>query len=312
VPFYEGYQGKLDKSSLGLYEAPRVDSYHGLIFANWEPSGESLSEYLGEMKWVLDVLFGRTEGVEVIGSPMRWVADANWKLGAANFSGDGQHTFVTHGFQSAVGLELIRGKSYAMATKKGHTAGLKHYLPGDKNDPYMALPQELWPELESHLTEDQLKATRSLATVAGNVFPNMSLLNTVIIPPPDWSGPDRRSISFLTVRQWQPKRSDRMEAWTWLFMEKNAPQWWKQASRECYSRSFGPAGVFEQDDMENWVEITQALRGPVARRLSLQYKMGLEATPAREWPGSEMVYSLSFPSEINERVFYKHWQKLLM
>ena len=72
------------------------------------------------------------------------------------------------------------------------------------------------------------------------------------------------------------------------------------------------AGGFEQDDMENWVEITQTLRGPMARRLLLQYKMGLEATPAKDWPGSGVVYSLSSLSELNERVFYRHWQKLLM
>lgn len=61
VPFFEGYQGKLDRSSLGLYQAPKVESYHGLIFANWEAKAKSLSDYLGEMKWVLDLLFGRTE-----------------------------------------------------------------------------------------------------------------------------------------------------------------------------------------------------------------------------------------------------------
>jgi len=103
-----------------------------------------------------------------------------------------------------------------------------------------------------------------------------------------------------------------MEVWTWLFMERNAPQWWERASRECYLRSFGIAGIFEQDDMENWVEITQALRGPVAGRLDLQYKMGLKSIRAENWPGSEPVYSLSSFSELNERVFYKHWQKLLM
>ena len=29
VPFYEGYHGELDMSSLGLCQAPRVESYHG-------------------------------------------------------------------------------------------------------------------------------------------------------------------------------------------------------------------------------------------------------------------------------------------
>jgi len=312
VPFFEGYQGNLDKGELGLYQALGVGLYHGLIFARWEAAGESLSEFLGEMAWVLDLLFGRTEGMEVVGSPMRWEADANWKLGAANFAGDGQHIQTTHGFQSAVGLELIRGQSFAMPTKKGHTAALKQYLPGGTGDPFLALPQALWPEIESHLSEEQLNVAKSLATVVGNVFPNMSFLNTVVVPPSEWGGPESRSISFLTVRQWQPKRADRMEVWTWLFVDKNAPQWWKQASRETYSRSFGMAGVFEQDDMENWVEITQALRGPIAGRLLLQYRMGLDATPTTEGPGSGVVYSLSSLSEMNERIFYSHWQKLLM
>ena len=91
VPFFEGYQGGLDKGSMGLHQAPRVESCHGLIFANWDNRVQTLDDYLGEMKWVLDILFGRTAEMEVIGAPMRWEVDANWKLGAANFSGDGVH-----------------------------------------------------------------------------------------------------------------------------------------------------------------------------------------------------------------------------
>ena len=37
VPFFEGYQGRLDKGELGLLEAPRVESYGGMVFATWEP-----------------------------------------------------------------------------------------------------------------------------------------------------------------------------------------------------------------------------------------------------------------------------------
>ena len=71
VPFYEGYQGKLDKGELGLYQAPRIEKYHGLIFANWETKAEPLADYLGEAKWVLDLLFARTEGMEVVGDTRR-------------------------------------------------------------------------------------------------------------------------------------------------------------------------------------------------------------------------------------------------
>jgi len=72
------------------------------------------------------------------------------------------------------------------------------------------------------------------------------------------------------------------------------------------------AGMFEQDDMENWGEVTQALRGPMARRLNLQYKMGLEVTPAPGWPGPGTAY-LQRPTflDLNERHFYRRWQELL-
>jgi len=103
-----------------------------------------------------------------------------------------------------------------------------------------------------------------------------------------------------------------MEVWSWCFVDKNAPAEWKQASQQCYARSFGMAGMFEQDDMENWGEITQALGGARARRLELQYKMGLEATTAPGWPGPGTAY-LQRPSflELSERHFYRRWQELL-
>ncbi len=311
VPFYEGFQGRLDKGSLGLYEAPKIGSYHGLIFANWEAGAESLSDYLGEMKWVLDLLFGRTAGVEVVGAPMRWEADANWKLAAANFAGDGVHVSTTHGYRSAIGLQsLLKGErvSYRLTTESGHASALA----GFKGKYSMGLPEELRSEMEHRLTKEQLKAMEPLVVVVGNVFPNLSFLNSGQHVPEEWGGPKDRLISFLTLRQWQPKGADKMEVWSWCFVDKNAPEWWKEASRECYLRAFGVAGMFEQDDMENWAEINQSLRGPIAKRLWLQYKMGLgrshKETPI---PTLKNMHDGSL-SEDSERAFYRYWQKLMM
>ena len=38
---------------------------------------------------------------------------------------------------------------------------------------------------------------------------------------------------------------------------------------------FGSSGMFEQDDVENWVSITKMARGTMARRLQLNSRMGL-------------------------------------
>jgi hypothetical protein len=39
---------------------------------------------------------------------------------------------------------------------------------------------------------------------------------------------------------------------------------------------FGSSGMFEQDDVENWVSITDTSRGSMARRLLLNSRMGLD------------------------------------
>ena len=71
------------------------------------------------------------------------------------------------------------------------------------------------------------------------------------------------------------------------------------------------AGVFEQDDTENWGEITRALRGPIARQLWLQYKMGMDVLPDKDWPLPVKAYSMTSFSELNERCFYKRWLDLV-
>ena len=313
VPFYEGYQGRLDKGELGLYEAPRVESYGGMVFASWEKGKGSLGEYLGEMKWVMDLMFRRSDGMEVVGSPMRWEVDANWKLGAANFAGDGTHVYTTHGFEPALGLRTMRGRSekerpanYVFVTGEGHSATLVSAPADEPARPYLALPKTLWPQVESRLSREQLDLLRPLVSVVGNLFPNLSFLCNAKQPVPGGAG---ELVSFFTLRQWQPTAPDRMEVWSWCLVDRDAPEEWKKASFLCYTRLFGAAGMFEQDDLENWSEITQALRGPIARRLRLQFKLGLTMTPARDWPGPGMAYRQSTPVDFSERSFYRRWQE---
>ena len=314
VPFFDAYQGRLDRAGLGLHAAPRVETYHSLIFASWEPGGISLHDYLGPMAWVLDLLFGRTPSMEVVGPPLRWVADANWKLAAANFAGDGHHIFTTHGFRNALLLETLGGNrtSYVLPTDQGHAATLTCWPPDVAAPPNLALPDALMPEVKAQLSPDQLGLLESLMLIVGNVFPNLSFLDTASHTPAEWGGgPDAPPMSFLTLRQWQPRGATRMEIWSWLLVDADAPTEWKEASRQCYLREFGPGGVFEQDDLANWVTITETLRTPIAQRLRLQYRMGMEVQRATDWPGPGVAYLKRSFEELNERVFYRRWHELV-
>jgi len=314
VPFFDAYRGKLDRAAFGLYQAPKVETYNGLIFATWDPDTPPLSEYLGPMAWVLDILFGRTANMQVVGPPLRWVVNSNWKLAAANFAGDGHHIFVTHGFRSALLLETLGGKrtSYVLPTDRGHAATLTCWPPDVPAPEHLGLPKALMPEVKQRLSPDQVKLLESLMLIVGNVFPNMSFLDTASHTPAEWGGsPDAPQMSFLTLRQWQPKGPTKMEVWSWLVVDGDAPADWREASRQCYLREFGPGGVFEQDDVANWEAITETLQTPIAQRLQLQYRMGMEVQRAMDWKGPGVAYLKRSFEELNERVFFKRWHELI-
>ena len=87
----DAYYGELDKATLGLLRA-RSDSHRGLVFATWDPAAPSLGDYLGDMRWYLDVALDRgAGGTELIGPPQKFTVHANWKAGAENFVSDFQH-----------------------------------------------------------------------------------------------------------------------------------------------------------------------------------------------------------------------------
>lgn len=316
LPFAEAYGDALDRGTLGLCEPPGVDTYHGLIFACWEPE-QSLQAYLGDATWALDVFFGRTDAVEVAGPPLRWLIDANWKFGMANFSGDGTHIFTTHGFSTQLGLHSLKPKGstslpvgYAVSFGQGHCASFSSQPEGALEAPYCALPEQLWPELKTHLNGEQQQMLERVVVAVGSVFPNFSFLETAGHTPEEWGGP-QRPISFLTMRQWQPKGPGSMEALTWLLVDRNAPDEWKADSRACYERVFGVAGMFEQDDVENWAQGTRGLKSPQARKLWLQYRMGLKTSPSPSWYGPGVGYARPPYLDVLERLFYQRWHEML-
>jgi hypothetical protein len=71
---------------------------------------------------------------------------------------------------------------------------------------------------------------------------------------------------------------------------------------------FGVSGTFEQDDLENWAQITAGTSGPRGGQLWLQYKMGLDLEPTHSWDGPGTCYSARPPFfDILERLFFQYW-----
>ena len=90
----------------------------------------------------------------------------------------------------------------------------------------------------------------------------------------------------------------------------------KDCLRHYYMRYSGPAGLTEQDDMENWHYAHAASRGTIARRHPFNYEMGL-GRGARGF----VDHGLALPGEIsdvtqaasenNQRGFYRRWRQFM-
>ncbi|MEW9671251.1 aromatic ring-hydroxylating dioxygenase subunit alpha [Ammoniphilus sp. 3BR4] len=294
------YGGNLDVSNMALHKVT-IDSYKGLLFGTWSENPQPLSDFLGDFKWYLDIVVGRAE-MEVMGPPQRFIVHSNWKIGSDNFVSDSYHTMVTHG--SIAKLGMVPNATYS---KKGYQAGTRngHGLNIGMPNPDFAFEESLIPEFKSNLSPEQFEMMSNVKNMIGTIFPNLSFL----ISHTKIKG---QLISNTSVRLWRPIDVDKMEVITWLLVEKNASDDWKQRSRESFVLTFSPSGIFEQDDTEVFTDITAAAVGPMPflKQFAYNYTMGMHREPVNDFPGPGTVYADKF-SEANSRNFYRYWLDLL-
>jgi len=323
----ETFGDRLDHEMLGLQKA-RVESYRGLVFATWNHAAPHLDEYLGDIRYYLDQVFGLTDsGTEVAGAPNRWVINCDWKFGAENFSGDGYHTAMTHRSLQDVGL-FPEGALYQSMIgvnvadpRWGH--GVRMSDPGvaaESVDQALSarfgyLGSPLVDQIARNLGEGQRELVRrgALPTV-GTVFPNFSFLNTRL--PTEEGGPPG---PFLCIRTWAPRGPGELEVTSWALVERDAPAEVKDAARRTTTRAFSPSGIFEQDDAETWVGIQRAIRGAVGREQYLLYESSRPPAdpaewdwqePDNRWPGPGSLYP-GFSTEDNQWNWWRRWRELM-
>jgi PAH dioxygenase large subunit len=118
-------------------------------------------------------------------------------------------------------------------------------------------------------------------------------------------------VPFLTLRLWHPVSADKMEMWSWFLVEADAPDWFQELSYECYVRTFGISGVFEQDDTENWRNVTRGTKGPFSSQQTLNYEMGIDLKPDQTWPGPGAAYPTGY-AEAAQRSFWSEWLRYMV
>jgi 3-phenylpropionate/trans-cinnamate dioxygenase subunit alpha len=292
VPMVDSFGG-LEREKWGLIPVAQIDSYKGLVFATFDPEAPALKDYL-------DILFDRREGGTEVSGPHRWLLDANWKTSAENFGGDGYHIAATHGSAREVGVDTTTSqtrqwsKGCQIDCGNGHILNLWITPPdgglwfGQPDDEIANYMKENAAEIENRL--GTMRA-QQIAPSAGTVFPNLSV---------HWL--------TRTVRLWQPRGPDKMEIWSWAVVDKAASAKIKDTMRFVSQYRFSPTGVFEQDDMDNWIQVTAAAKSLIGQRYPANYQMRGDNSPIEiDLPGRVK----SRFSDNNQLSLYMHWAKML-
>jgi phenylpropionate dioxygenase-like ring-hydroxylating dioxygenase large terminal subunit len=323
LPFHEeayGGEAGFNRKGQRLLPAPNLDSYNGMIFISLDPEAPPLPEYLGDFTFYLDYYTRQSaSGIELRG-PQRWRINANWKIGAENFAGDMYHTPQTH--TSVVEIGLFR-EPKAEKRKDGATywagngGGTTYKLPAggfDEGVRYVGYPQAMANRMKAALSDaqQQMIGADGFMISAATLFPNLSFVH-------NWPrvADSDDVLPFISVRQWQPISERETEVLSWFAVDAEAPEEFKALSYKAYLMCFGSTGMFEQDDVENWVSLTNTARGSMARRLRLNSRMGIlrdgtDVTPAltpEQFHGPGVAHTGY--GEFNQRELLRRWAEHL-
>ncbi|ODU04431.1 MAG: hypothetical protein ABS81_10290 [Pseudonocardia sp. SCN 72-86] len=318
------YRGGLDRANLGLPTAD-VAVRHGLIFARWaNAAGPSLDDALGDFGFYLDLYFGGLEGGwTVTGPPQRWRIPTNWKIPAENFTGDAYHAIATHRSEEDAGrvprgtmmrsqvgvgvLDPVRGHGGRCHPMRETPAETSEQLSRLLSRVSPAIPAALHPQLEEHLSDDQLQLLRAgAAPFLGSVFPNLAFLSASFPRVPD--GPLEPGV---TIRTWVPIDAGTIEFMSWAMVPTDAdPDAARRAAR-VIAYTFGTAGTLEQDDTEAWAQIQRVASGPQGAQRRLRYDATTEADPVdavtgQKWTGPGEV-RMGFASDDNQWNWWRRW-----
>jgi phenylpropionate dioxygenase-like ring-hydroxylating dioxygenase large terminal subunit len=315
APAYQQAYGGMDKAEWGLISAAHVTELHGLIFATLDPSAPSLDEYLGGMRWYLDLLFNLTEdGMEVVGEPQRWIMTANWKSPAENFAGDDYHTVFLHKSMWDVGTIQIPAfanmMGYHVHAAPGHSMSFS--IAPDRDDPgpkFWGYPEEVVRMFRAErVSPEQFDLAYRSRVGVGNIFPNLSFLALPLTPDPERIPPT----GLMTIRQWQPAGPTKVEIWNWFLVWKGVSAEYRQLSYRAGLGTFSSSGLFEQDDAEPWQSMSRNGGSSIARTRNwlLNYKMGLRGIGGSrrvdDWPGPGVAYWPRYEEGV-QRNFWRRW-----
>ncbi len=297
------YYDDVDKSEWGLAKAAQVANYRGFVFATLDPGAPPLEDYLG---WVgrlgIDMMAAEGE-LEVVDGIQKNRLQCNWKLAVDNLY-DWYHVKITHG--SAMRIGFLSEESMAPDSQMVILGEYGHGIGGPRvsHDELAEFAARLesgegegqW--YDTLLTrarvrpevQEQLGPIGSRSLGHPNIFPNL------------WITLTRQMCLRI------PRGPFETELWWFTIVPKDLPEKERATAIYMANHAFGPAGLLEQDDGENWSHSTRGAKGTVTRTRRLNYSMGLGRDRVEE-DNSGQARIETVVSEHGQRWNYQSWQE---
>ncbi len=275
--FKEVYHEELDRENWGLIKAAQVDTYKGFVFANMDAEAPNLNDYLGEIGRMSLDLVAERGNVAISAGIQKYIIPCNWKLAADNVW-DFYHPGITHASSAMSGMNArLRPPNAKMPPPPTQTPAANrssrmtsahlillgeygHALSGPENNEENAaarLSDETWrekPEAQAVLGPVGMRANSH-----PHIFPNM----WITYP------------GFAQVSMRMPKGPMKTEIWWFSFHDSHMDDEMQAYARDRAMHVFGPAGMLEQDDGENWGQSTMGMRGVISSKYPINYAMSL-------------------------------------
>lgn len=312
VPGLSSYYRKdFDRSKWGLARAAQVDHFHGFYFATLDPDAPSLHDYLGEVGRIgLGLLVANGE-VAAVDGVQKNVIDCNWKIAVDNLF-DWYHVQYSHasagmaGFMDLAAI-LHPNSQMVMFGEYGHAIS-GPVIPKEKQAEFDRLSDEEKLMMAKRMFEDErgpalpprLSFAKDLLGPVGvrcmghpNIFPNL------------WVSTNGTQLSLRL-----PRGPFATEIWWFTFLPKAMPEEVKRQQIAFNAHLFGPAGMLEQDDGENWSQSTRASRGVKARSYRHNMRMGLGHDDVLTDDSTVSRVETTI-SEHGQRWLYRNWMDWL-
>lgn len=320
VPLLDkAYDPDFPRDQLGLVAAPRVATYHGLIFASWAESGPTLENFLGDdLRWYLDTFaFDDPAGLEVLPGRHRYMVPCNWKMLSENFGGDMYHFGITHASVVMIARQGKAPSRTAVSTDdyysvkcngdRGEAHGILQLSFGEgtyerdlEKAAALSPAAVAWVKERRARREKLLGDLRSRPTGihTGNIWPNLS-----------FNGFGSTAIYARTLLVWQPRGPEETDVWQWGFVERSAPPEVKEAMVVNLTQGQSAAGMVAPDDVDNFLRMRDVLHTARAGKVAFNYDLGGKEHESLipELPGCVMEQM----TERYHRAFYRYWDSIM-